>query len=226
MRFDALIFDFDGVLLESEFEGNRELAELLTRLGHPHSAEDTLRHYVGLAGRDFIAAIEARIGVELPQEFHDHMKQMSVRALRDGIEAVAGAVDFVLSLPPELPKAVASSSSTRWVRSHLEHIGLGGVFGEHIYSGREHVERGKPAPDLYLHAADALGVKIGQTAIIEDSRVGATGALASGATVIGLAAGSHCLDGHADMLRGLGVEHIAASFDDVAQLLGIDQLSR
>jgi len=225
-NFDALIFDFDGVLLESEFEGNRELAELLTRLGHPHSAEDTLRHYVGLAGRDFIAAIEARIGVELPQEFHDHMKQMSVRALRDGIEAVAGAVDFVLSLPPELPKAVASSSSTRWVRSHLEHIGLGGVFGEHIYSGREHVERGKPAPDLYLHAADALGVKIGQTAIIEDSRVGATGALASGATVIGLAAGSHCLDGHADMLRGLGVEHIAASFDDVAQLLGIDQLSR
>jgi len=226
MRFDALIFDFDGVLLESEFEGNRELAELLTRLGHPHSAEDTLRHYVGLAGRDFIAAIEARIGVELPQEFHDHMKQMSVRALRDGIEAVAGAVDFVRSLPPQLPKAVASSSSTRWVRSHLEHIGLGGVFGEHIYSGREHVERGKPAPDLYLHAADALGVKIGQTAIIEDSRVGATGALASGATVIGLAAGSHCLDGHADMLRGLGVEHIAASFDDVAQLLGIDQLSR
>jgi HAD superfamily hydrolase (TIGR01509 family) len=226
MRFAAIIFDFDGVLLESEYEGNRELAALLSRLGHPHSAEDTLRHYVGLAGRDFIAAIEARIGAQLPQEFHDHMKQMSVKALRDGIEAVAGAVEFVRRLPADLPKAVASSSSTRWVRGHLEHIGLSGAFGDHIYSGREHVERGKPAPDLYLHAAAALGVAISRTAIIEDSRMGATGALASGATVIGLAAGAHCLDGHADMLRGLGVSEIAHSFDDVARLVELDQPSR
>jgi HAD superfamily hydrolase (TIGR01509 family) len=226
MRFDAIIFDFDGVLIESEVVGNRELAALLTSLGYPHSAEETLRHYVGLAGRDFITAIENRIGAPLTQEFHDHIKQMSAKALRDGIDAVAGAVDFVRSLPNGLPKAVASSSSTRWIRSHLEHIGLGGAFGGHIYSGREHVERGKPAPDLYLHAANALGVAIEWTAIIEDSRVGVTGALASGATVIGLAAGSHCLDGHGDMLRNLGVEHIATSFDQVAHLLGLDQASR
>ena len=86
--------------------------------------------------------------------------------------------------------------------------------------------RGKPAPDLYLHAADALGVDIERTAILEDSRVGATGALAAGATVIGLAAGSHCLDGHADMLRAIGVKHIAASFDEVRRLIGLDQPSR
>ena len=226
MRFAAIIFDFDGVLLESEYEGNRELAALLSRLGHPHSAEDTLRHYVGLAGRDFVAAIEARIGAELPQEFHDHMKRMSAKALRDGIEAVAGAVEFVRSLPADLPKAVASSSSTRWVRGHLEHIGLSDAFGEHIYSGREHVERGKPAPDLYLHAAEQLETPIADCLIIEDSRVGATGALASGATVIGLAAGAHCLDGHADMLRGLGVSEIAYSFDEVARLVGLDQPSK
>jgi HAD superfamily hydrolase (TIGR01509 family) len=226
MRFAAIIFDFDGVLLESEYEGNRELAALLSRLGHPHSAEDTLRHYVGLAGRDFVAAIEARIGAELPREFHDHMKQMSVKALRDGIDAVTGAVEFVRSLPANLPKAVASSSSTRWVRGHLEHIGLSDAFGDHIYSGREHVERGKPAPDLYLHAAEQLDTPIADCLIIEDSRVGATGALASGATVIGLAAGAHCLDGHADMLRGLGVSEIANSFDDVARLLELDQPSK
>jgi HAD superfamily hydrolase (TIGR01509 family) len=226
MRFAAIIFDFDGVLLESEYEGNRELAALLSRLGHPHSAEDTLRHYVGLAGRDFVAAIEARIGAELPREFHDHMKQMSVKALRDGIDAVTGAVEFVRSLPADLPKAVASSSSTRWVRGHLEHIGLSDAFGDHIYSGREHVERGKPAPDLYLHAAEQLDTPIADCLIIEDSRVGATGALASGATVIGLAAGAHCLDGHADMLRGLGVSEIANSFDDVARLLELDQPSK
>ena len=217
--FCGIIFDFDGVLLESEFEGNRELAELLTELGHEHSVDETLRHYVGLAGKDFIAAIERRIGAELPPEFHEHMRQKSAEALRDGIAAVAGAVEFVQSLPPELPRAVASSSSTKWIRGHLEHLGLTSAFGDHIYSGREHVERGKPAPDLYLHAAAGLGIPIASAVIIEDSPVGVTGAVASGARVIGLAAGSHCLDGHDQLLRNLGVREIAYSFDDVRQLL-------
>ena len=110
-------------------------------------------------------------------------------ALREGVAAVVGAVDFVRSLPPDLPKAVASSSSTRWVRAHLAHLGLADAFGDHIYSGREHVERGKPAPDLYLHAARRARRGIERTVILEDSEIGVTGALASGATVIGLAAG-------------------------------------
>jgi HAD superfamily hydrolase (TIGR01509 family) len=164
----AIIFDFDGVLLESEYEGNRELARLLTDFGHPHSVEDTLRTYVGLNGKDFIAAIEERIGTQLPPEFHDHLKAMSVRALRDSIQEVAGAVAFIRSLPSDLPKAVASSSSTRWISGHLQHLGLSDAFGDHIYSGREHVERGKPAPDLYLHAAAQLGVPIADCVIIED----------------------------------------------------------
>jgi beta-phosphoglucomutase-like phosphatase (HAD superfamily) len=137
------------------------------------------------------------------------------------VRAVVGAVDFVRSLPPSLPKAVASSSSTRWIRGHLEHLGLSDAFGDHVYSGREHVERGKPAPDLYLHAADRLDADIRRTIILEDSAVGVTGALASGARVIGLAAGTHCLDGHDEMLRRLGVREIAYSFDEVRGLLGL-----
>ena len=217
--FQAIIFDFDGVLLESEFEGNRELATLLTEFGHAHEVEDTLRLYVGLSGGSFIAAIEEKIGTTLPPEFHDRLKEMSVSALRDGVAAVTGAVEFVRSLPSELPRAVASSSSTRWVRGHLHHLGLTDVFGEHVYSGREHVARGKPAPDLYLFVAERLGVPIGNCVIIEDSRVGATGALASGARVIGLAAGAHCLDGHDRMLKDVGVQEIAYSFDDLRSLL-------
>ncbi len=221
-NFDAIIFDFDGVLLESEFDGNRQVAELLTDLGHRTSVEEALTHYVGLAGQQFIDAIEARIGTTLPPEFHHRRRQQSVRALREGVAAVVGAVDFVRSLPPNLPKAVASSSTTRWIRGHLDHLGLADAFGDHIYSGREHVERGKPAPDLYLFAADQLGVDIRRSVILEDSQVGATGALASGAMVIGLAAGAHCLDDHGDMLRSLGVEHVAHNFDEVRRLVGLD----
>src|SRR6185503_17750511 len=114
-------------------------------------------------------AIEARIGAPLPPKFHELRMEQSVRALHEGVRAVVGAVDFVQSLPPSLPRAVASSSSTRWIRGHLDHLGLADAFGEHVYSGREHVSRGKPAPDIYLHAADKLGVGIERAVILEDS---------------------------------------------------------
>jgi HAD superfamily hydrolase (TIGR01509 family) len=215
----ALIIDFDGVLLESEYEGNRHLAVLLTELGHPTSIEDALTDFIGLSGSDFIAAVEARIGTRLPEEFHTRRAAEDERALREGVPAVTGAIEFLRSLPLDLPKAVASSSTVHWVRTHLDNLGLADVFGDHIYSGREHVERGKPAPDLYLYVADQLGVSIADCTIIEDSEVGAKGAVASGARVIGLVAGSHCLPGQDARLRSLGVRDIAYSFDDVRRLL-------
>jgi beta-phosphoglucomutase-like phosphatase (HAD superfamily) len=223
---DAIIFDFDGVLLESEFEGNRQLAELLTDLGHRTSVDEALDRFVGLAGPQFVEAIEQRIGAPLPVEFHERRKAQSIRALQQGVGAVAGAVEFVRALPPDLPRAVASSSSTRWLQGHLDHLGLADAFGAHVYSGREHVARGKPEPDLYLHAAAQLGADIRRSVVIEDSTIGVTGALASGARVIGFAGASHCRDGHADMLRALGVKDVAASFDEVARLLGLAQPSR
>jgi beta-phosphoglucomutase-like phosphatase (HAD superfamily) len=223
---DAIIFDFDGVLLESEFEGNRQLAELLTDLGHRTSVDEALDRFVGLAGPQFVEAIEQRIGAPLPVEFHERRKAQSIRALQQGVGAVVGAVEFVRALPPDLPRAVASSSSTRWLQGHLDHLGLADAFGAHVYSGREHVARGKPEPDLYLHAAAQLGADIRRSVVIEDSTIGVTGALASGARVIGFAGASHCRDGHADMLRALGVKEVAASFDEVARLLGLAQPSR
>jgi HAD superfamily hydrolase (TIGR01509 family) len=218
---DAIIFDFDGVLVESEFLGNQLLAELLTDLGHPTSTEEAIGAFVGFSGPQFLAAVERQIGGPLPPEFQERRKAQTERVLREGLRAVVGAVEFVRSLPPDLPKAIASSSTLRWIRPHLDHLGLADAFGDHLYSGRQHVERGKPAPDLYLHAAERLGVAITRCAIIEDSEVGVTGALASGATVIGLAAGSHCFDGHDDVLRSLGVRHIAHSFDEVRSLLNL-----
>ena len=219
--FRAIIFDFDGVLLESELELNRLTAELLTEMGHETTLRDALTKVTGLNGRDVIAAIEGHIGGEIPEQFHERMKEEGARALREGLAEVVGAVEFVRSLPPELPRAVASSSSTRWISAHLEHLGLTDAFGDHVYSGREHVERGKPEPDLYIYAAQRLGVPIQEAVILEDSRVGVTGALASGARVIGLAAGSHCLDGHGEMLRAHGVREVAHSFDDVRRLLNL-----
>ena len=219
MKFEAIIFDFDGVLIESEYVGNKQIADFLTAAGHPTSVEDSMNRFMGLAGRDFHDAIERWIGGPLPEDFHAAREVADQRVLEEGVESVAGAVAFIRALPPDLPKAIASSSSIEWIERHLDHLGLRQVFVPHIYSGRTHVERGKPAPDLYLHAAEALGADIARTVIIEDSPVGVRGALASGAEVIGLCAGRHCMTGHADRLRALGVRHVAHDFGEVAELL-------
>jgi HAD superfamily hydrolase (TIGR01509 family) len=219
MKFKAILFDFDGVLIESEYVGNKQIAEYLTAIGHPTTPEQSMANFMGYSGVDFLAKVEGWIGRPLPADFHTARAAEDERVMEAGIEPVAGAVDFVESLPDGLPKAVVSSSSTQWIARHLDHIGLRAAFGDHIYSGKEHVERGKPAPDLYLYAAERLGVAIADCAIIEDSIVGATGAVASGGYVIGLCAGTHCAPDHADRLRAIGVNAIAANFDEVAALV-------
>lgn len=221
MRFAALLFDFDGVLIESEYVGNKQIADWLSANGHPTTPEVAMREFMGLGARDFHDALERYIDGPLPESFHTERQAEDERVMRDGVGEVAGAVAFVRALPATLPRAVVSSSSSDWIRRHLAHIDLSGEFGDHIYSGREHVARGKPAPDLYLHAAAALGVAITDCAIIEDSPVGATGAVASGGYVIGLCAGSHCDVAHADRLRAIGADAIASSFDEVARLLAL-----
>jgi len=221
MRVDAILFDFDGVLVESEAAGNRHLAHWLTAAGHPTTPEDAMTHYMGLAGTDFIAAIERRIGTTLPEDFHEARRIEDARVVAEGVGAVAGAVDFVRALPADLPRAIVSSSRVAWIDAHLRHIGLREAFGDHLYSGREHVAHGKPAPDLYLHGAAALGVPIGRCAIIEDSPVGVTGAAKTGAFVIGLCAGQHCAVDHRDRLLALGADAVAADFAEVARLLAL-----
>ena len=219
MTVRGLIFDFDGVLIESEYLGNLHTAAALTAAGHPTTVEQSFERFMGLGGRAFTQALETHVGGPVPQAFIDSRADEDARVMREGIEAVAGAVEFVANLPPGLPRAIASSSSTEWLTTHLRHLGLEDAFAPHIYSGREHVARGKPAPDIYLYAADRIGVPIADCAIIEDSPVGVAGAVASGARVIALTAGRHCGPTHRDRLRVAGASEFAADFDDVRALL-------
>lgn len=219
MKVGGLIFDFDGVLLESEYAGNLQIATYLTGIGHPTSPEQSMANFMGLSGADFIGALERWIGRTLPDDFHAVREAEDDRVMREGIDPVAGAVEFVRSLPADLPRAIASSSRKDWIRRHLDHLGLRDAFEPFVFSGHEDVDRGKPQPDLYWHAAKAIGVDIAACAILEDSVVGATGAVASGAFVIGLCAGSHCATDHAERLRAIGVQAIAHDFAEARSLL-------
>ena len=215
-RPDAIVFDFDGVIADSELPANRALAESLCALGLPTTFDDCLRDYCGHNWRETQRRIEARLGRALPATFRDEHRAHSRKLFETGFGAVAGAASF-LDETAHLPRAVASSSSADYIRWALDRFGLGHHFGDHIYSA-EHMERGKPHPDIYLNAARGLGIEPQRCLAVEDSPTGATAAVAAGMHVIGLAAAGHIADpeAHATSLRAVGVHRVAFAFDEIA----------
>ena len=178
MIFQAIIFDFDGVIVDSEILSNAILAEALTELGHPTTTEQAVDRYIGLHWTDTCARIEAKIGNMLPADFKARTSE-AFQLRIDEVTAVEGVEAFLEALPP-MPKAVASSSPTRWLRSSLERFGLAHHFGDRLFSAAEHVERGKPHPDIYLHAARALEVGPEDVLVLEDTAPGVAAARAAG----------------------------------------------
>jgi HAD superfamily hydrolase (TIGR01509 family) len=161
--------------------------------------------------------IEAEIGRTLPADFRTRAKEAFELRL-DEVTAVAGVEAFLEALPP-IPKAVASSSPTRWLSGSLERFGLAHHFGGRLFSAAEHVERGKPHPDIYLYAARELGVRPEAVLVLEDTPTGVKAAKAAGMTVVGLCAGLHCGPGHGDRLLEAGAGHVAATYPEVLQLI-------
>src|SRR3546814_9475744 len=104
----------------------------------------------------FVAAIERRIGRPLPHDFHAARAAEDARVLAEGLDPVAGAIAFVRALPPDLPRAIASSSSSAWIETHLDHLGLRADFGLMVFSGREHVTRGKPRSEEHTSELQSL----------------------------------------------------------------------
>jgi HAD superfamily hydrolase (TIGR01509 family) len=213
LSFAAVIFDFDGVIVDSEILANSVLAEALTELGHPTSTEQAVDRYIGLHWADTRAAIEREIGRPLPGDFKQRTSAAFQLRLAE-VTAVAGVAEFLDSLQ-SVTKAVASSSPTRWLRGSLERFGLDHHFGDRLFSAAEHVERGKPHPDIYLHAARALGVEPAEALVIEDTPAGVVAARSAGMRVVGLCAGLHCGAKYGERLAAAGASPVVDSYAQV-----------
>lgn len=189
LPYDLVIFDCDGVLVDSEPISNRELAAFLTELGHPTTYEESLRDYMGGAMHRVHDTIFERTGTRLPADFDDRFHERVFATFRTDLRAVAGVepvLDWLESQGARI--CVASSGSHERIRTTLGVTGLLPRFGdEHIFSADD-VGRGKPAPDLFLHAAEAMGAEPSRCAVIEDSGLGVQAALAAGMDVYGFAA--------------------------------------
>ena len=213
----AVIFDFDGVIADSEMLANLVLAEELTRLGLPTSLEQSYARYVGTRWDEMIALIEAALGRPVPRTWRAHLSETMMARFRSDLAEVPGAGGFIGMLG-ERPRAIASSSSPARLAVCLDVLGLAGAFGPYVFSA-ELVTRGKPAPDIYLLAAERLAVAPEACLVIEDSPSGVKAAKAAGMVAVGLLAGAHIRPGHDARLIAAGADHLANSWEEVAALV-------
>ncbi len=210
----GLIFDFDGVIADSEVLANTILAEFISDLGLPTTLDDALNRYSGKRWSEIIAAIEVGVARELPEDFSEKIKAVTFRRFREELHEVEGASGF-LDRFPELPRCIASSSSLDRLILCLDILGLTRKFGDSIFTA-DLVARGKPFPDIFLFAAERINVSPFDCIVIEDSAGGVQAGVAAGMTVIGLCAGTHLRPGHAQRLIAAGASYTAASWDEVS----------
>ncbi|WP_335937145.1 HAD family hydrolase [Streptomyces sp. PTD5-9] len=209
MRYELVIFDNDGVLVDSEPLSNTILSEYLTELGHPTSYQESLRDYMGAAVHRVHDLVEERTGAKLPDDFDETFHARVFTAFRQELEPVPGVEDVLARFVAEgVAYCVASSSSHERIRVGHHKTGLDQWFEEDWIFSVDDVGRGKPAPDLFLYAAERMGVAPERCVVIEDSPLGVEAARAAGMDVYGFTSMMP-----ADRLPG-----VTGLFSDMSQL--------
>ena len=216
-RFSGIIFDFDGVIVDSEIIANRALAQLLTELGLPTSLEEALRDYCGKRFVDCTARVELRLGRPLPADFGQVRQAMMDKLSEELLRPVQG-VGVFLHGTTRWRRAIASSSPSAVITRDLARFQFSDHFRGNIFSAAS-LERSKPDPQIYLIAADAIHSNPADTLAIEDSPTGVVSAVAAGMTVVGLLAGSHVRPGHAELLRQAGAHQLFHTYEELMSWL-------
>ena len=217
MMFDLVIFDFDGVLVDSEILACQVWADKLTELGFPVDLNEMVTKYTGQTVSQMKQMLETRFSKPLPDDYLPTINKRVEELFAEKLTAVDGAFDFLNALT--CPYCIASGSTERVIGDCLRHTGLDAYFSlKKVFSAWD-VPRGKPAPDVFLHAAKKMNVSPEKCLVIEDSVAGVTAGKAAGMTVFGFCGGSHCPPTHADMLKNAGADKIFSSFDAMREEL-------
>jgi HAD superfamily hydrolase (TIGR01509 family) len=215
VNFDLIIFDCDGVLVDSEVISCRAHAETLTRHGYPITSDQVFDRFLGRSMRQATLEVEAELGHSLPDDFHTQVNAEVFRLFAASLEATPHIDEALAAIA--LPVCVASSGPPEKISASLNRVGLYDRFAPHIFSAVQ-VRNGKPAPDLFLFAAEQMQAAPARCLVIEDSAAGIIGARAAGMTVLGFHGGSHCRPGYGDTLGAAGA---VITFDDMRQLPGL-----
>jgi HAD superfamily hydrolase (TIGR01509 family) len=211
-----IVFDFDGVIADSEVLANGVLADFLTELGVPMTVEESMQRFMGKRAEDLIATVAALNPTMQGAQFAAELTHRTLARFKRELREISGVRDYLAAFP-QVKRCIASSSSPDRLAACLDILDLAEAFGEHVYSASM-VPRGKPHPDLFLYAARRLGVAPADAIVIEDSEGGVRAAVAAGMTPIGFLAASHIRDGHGARLRDAGAPHVARSYAELATI--------
>ena len=215
MRWPGLlIFDCDGVLVDSEVVTCRTESACLAEFGIAITADEIMDRFVGIS----LVTMLKQLGREhdLPAGLADTLRQRTLAAFDRELTAIAGVGEVLAAL--EGPVCVASGSEPARIRHSLRLVGLLDRFEPHIFSATQ-VARGKPAPDLFAFAAARMGVEPADCLVIEDSLAGVQAARAAGMRVFGFTGASHCRPGHGDRLRDAGADAVFDRMQRLPELL-------
>src|SRR6516165_10953821 len=213
---DLVIFDCDGVLVDSELIFARVLAECLITEDFPATVDEAVTLGFGKNRATLSAAVAAQFGRALPDTFFETFAVRSAAAFEHELSPMAGIEDLLAGLP--MPRCVASNGRLDRVRQRLALTGLLAFFDPHVFSASQ-VAHGKPAPDLFLFAAQRLGARPSACTVVEDSIAGVEAAVAAQMPVVGYCGGSHCPADHADRLRAAGCSRVFTRMPDLAAFL-------
>ena len=212
-----VIFDCDGVLVDSEIIASRVEAELLTEAGYPIDPEELAARFAGLTFRDILLRVEKEAGIPVQASLLDREKAALDKALRS-VAAIDGVHQAVAAAGPV--RCICSNSAPERLEMMLTSTGLKPLFGDRIFSSvATPTRKPKPAPDVFLHAASEMGVAPRNCFVLEDSVHGIAGAKAAGMRVIGFTGGAHTWPGHADALTEAGAETVIRRWADLPAVL-------
>lgn len=203
---DLIIFDCDGVLVDSEIIAARVEAEMLTRAGFPIAAEDVAQRFAGLTFRDILLIVEQEASIPFQASLLDENRRVLDEILAREVTEIDGAGKAAALMPQ---RCICSNSRLERIEAMLTKTGLNTLFDGVIFSASDtESQKPKPAPDVFLHAAGQMHADPANTFVIEDSVHGVTGAVAAGMRVIGFTGGAHSYPGHADGLTEAGAETV------------------
>ena len=211
---DLIIFDCDGVLVDSEVLAVKALKQVLGEAGVP-ATEAMIGRCFGMKQADILARIAHETGVAIPSDVPARVWPATRSWFERALTAMPGVERFLVALG-DRPRCVASSSSPERIRMSLALTGLDRFFGANIFSAQQ-VARGKPAPDLFLFAAERMKTDPERAVVIEDSLYGVQGARAAGMRAFGFLGGTHIEPGHGDLLGSSGAEATESSWERLAR---------
>ncbi|MGH8780958.1 HAD family hydrolase [Paraburkholderia sp.] len=213
---DHLICDCDGVLVDSEVIADRVMFDTLTTLFPGLDFEPVVKTAFGQQTSRFLAGVEASFDIKLPADFPVTVERNVEVALAASLSPINGVRDALHRVT--LPAAVVSNSRMARVVASVRRAGLSEIFGSRVFSA-EQVARPKPYPDVYLFAAQQLGVAADRCVVVEDSIAGLNAARAAGMKTIAFVGASHIPSGYADVLRKMGMTRIIERMDELPALV-------